>query len=64
MKMKLLLLTFFVCAGFSVSAQDWAVARLEKSPRHQEWVDVTNGTRTVHCFIVYPEVKNRPRQWW
>jgi carboxymethylenebutenolidase len=21
-------------------------------------VDVTNGTRTVHCFIVYPEVKD------
>jgi carboxymethylenebutenolidase len=42
----------------SVSAQDWAKARLEKSPRHGEWVDVTNGSRTVHCYIVYPEVKN------
>jgi carboxymethylenebutenolidase len=58
MKMKLFLLTAFVCAGLSVSAQDWAKATLEKSPRHGEWVDVTNGSRMVHCFIVYPEVKN------
>jgi carboxymethylenebutenolidase len=58
MKIKLLLVTALICAGLSVSAQDWAKARLEKSPRHGEWVDVKNGSRTVHCFIVYPEVKN------
>jgi carboxymethylenebutenolidase len=58
MKMKLLLVTALMCAGLSVSAQDWAKARLEKSPRHGEWVDVKSGARTVHCFIVYPEVKN------
>lgn len=39
--------------------QDWAKARLEKSPRHQEWVDVKYGNRTVSSFIVYPEVKRR-----
>ena len=43
----------------SASAQDWAKARLEKSPRHQEWVKVKHGTRDVHCFIVYPEVKDK-----
>jgi carboxymethylenebutenolidase len=59
MKTKLLLVAVLMCAGLSVSAQDWARARLEKSPRHGEWVDVKNGSRTVHCFIVYPEVKNR-----
>jgi carboxymethylenebutenolidase len=58
MKTKLFLLAVLVCAVLSVSAQDWAKARLEKSPRHGEWVDVKNGSRTVHCFIVYPEVKN------
>ena len=58
MKTKLLLAVVLMCAGLSVSAQDWARARLEKSPRHGEWVDVTNGSRKVHCFIVYPEVKN------
>ena len=58
MKIKFVLLTALMCAGLSVSAQDWAKARLEKSPRHGEWVDVKNGARTVHCFIVYPEVKD------
>ena len=58
MKTKLFLVGAFICAGLSVSAQDWAKARLEKSPRHGEWVDVKNGSRTVHCFIVYSEVKN------
>jgi len=41
------------------NAQDWAKARLDKSPRHQEWVKVKQGTRTVNAFIVYPEVKNK-----
>jgi carboxymethylenebutenolidase len=58
MKTKLLLVAVLMCAVLSVSAQDWAKARLEKSPRHGEWVDVKNGSRTVHCFVVYPEVKD------
>jgi len=40
-------------------SQDWAKARLAKSPRHQEWVTVKNGTREVNSFVVYPEVKNK-----
>jgi carboxymethylenebutenolidase len=40
-------------------AQDWAKQILEKSPRHQEWVDIKYGNRTVHAFIVYPEVKRK-----
>src|SRR5689334_665901 len=43
----------------SLSAQDWAKARLEKSPRHGEWVTVKNGAREVKCFITYPEVKDK-----
>jgi carboxymethylenebutenolidase len=43
----------------STPAQDWAKQTLEKSPRHQEWVKVKNGARTVNSFIVYPEVKNK-----
>lgn len=40
----------------------WAVGqmtpqeRLESSPRHHEWNDVTYGDRTVRTFVVYPEV--------
>jgi carboxymethylenebutenolidase len=43
--------------AWTASAQDWAKAALEKSPRHGEWVDLKNGARTVHCFVVYPEVR-------
>jgi carboxymethylenebutenolidase len=43
----------------SSSAQDWAKTRLEKSPRHLEWVKVKHGDREVNCFIAYPEVKEK-----
>jgi carboxymethylenebutenolidase len=36
-----------------------AKARLDKSPRHGEWVKVKHGNREVHSFIVYPEVKDK-----
>ena len=42
----------------SATAQDWAKQMLEKSPRHQEWVKVTYGSRTVEAFVVYPEVSH------
>jgi carboxymethylenebutenolidase len=48
-----------VLAGFiaPAAAQDFAKERLNKSPRHLEWVAVKNGKRDVHCFVVFPEVK-------
>ncbi|HEX8201102.1 MAG TPA: dienelactone hydrolase family protein [Isosphaeraceae bacterium] len=46
-------------AAVPASAQDGAKARLERSPRHQEWVKVTHGDRAVQSFIVYPEVKDK-----
>ncbi len=39
--------------------QDWAKARLEKSPRHLEWVKVRRGEREINCFLAYPEVKEK-----
>jgi len=39
--------------------QEWAKQKLAKSPRHQEWVKIKNGTREVSSFVVYPEVKNK-----
>ena len=32
---------------------------LDKSPRHQEWVKVKYGSRTVDAFVVYPEVSHK-----
>src|SRR4051812_37032712 len=43
----------------SMMAQDWAKQKLDKSPRHQEWVQVKQGSRTVNAFIVYPEVRDK-----
>ena len=45
--------------SYSSLSQDWAKQKLEKSPRHQEWVNVKAGNRTVNSFIVYPEVKGK-----
>ena len=57
MKSKLSILFAVIFCCFNVSAQEWARARLNSSPRHGEWVEVKNGARTVKCFVVYPEVK-------
>jgi len=45
--------------SFAAPGQDWAKQKVDKSPRHQEWVKVKNGSRDVNSFIVYPEVKNK-----
>ena len=55
-------LTLFLAALMPVvtaSAQDWAKGRLEKSPRHLEWVKVKHDQREVNCFVTYPEVKDK-----
>ena len=40
-------------------AQDWARERVEKSPRHREWVTIKHDGRAVETFVVYPEVKDK-----
>jgi carboxymethylenebutenolidase len=59
--MKNLLSIYFlaVLTTAVAPAQDWAKARLEKSPRHLEWVKIKNGSREVDCYIAYPEVKEK-----
>ncbi len=55
--------TTFVLAGSlallaaPALAQDWALQRLEKSPRHHEWAAIKSGDRTVHTFVAFPESK-------
>ncbi len=46
-------------AGMPQMNDDWAKAKLDKSPRHQEWVSIKYGDRTVQAFVVYPEVKEK-----
>ncbi len=59
MKTLITALAFIAIAAVSVPAQDWAKARLEKSPRHLEWVKVKHGDREVNSFIAFPEVKDK-----
>jgi carboxymethylenebutenolidase len=59
MKKLVVVVVGVLALAAALAAQDWAKARLEKSGRHQEWVLVKNGERTVHSFIVYPEVKSK-----
>ncbi|MBA3544828.1 MAG: dienelactone hydrolase family protein [Chthoniobacterales bacterium] len=57
-RLFLSLLVFSAALGLhNALAQDWAKAKLDKSPRHSEWIDLKNGDRTVKTFVVYPEVK-------
>lgn len=59
MKRLFVLLGIIGLLSTPLPAQDWAKARLEKSPRHLEWVKVKVGEREVNCFVAYPEVKDK-----
>src|SRR5436305_1758373 len=50
---------FVLFTSASLFAQDWAKEKLEKSPRHGEWVKLEHDKRTVQAFVVYPEVKDK-----
>ncbi|MGI8741595.1 MAG: dienelactone hydrolase family protein [Bryobacteraceae bacterium] len=46
-------------AAASLTAQDWARAKVDKSPRHREWVTVKHDGRSVEIFVAYPESKDK-----
>ncbi len=52
-----------VCLGFGgalCSAQTWAKAALDKSPRHGEYVSLTEASgRKLQVWVVYPQVKEK-----
>lgn len=52
--LSFLFLLFFLAEN--TFAQDYSLRQLEESPRHHEWVQVQDGSRTIHNFVVYPEV--------
>lgn len=59
MKKLLGLLAALAFVASAVHAQDWAKARLEKSPRHLEWITIKHGNREVKCWVAYPESKEK-----
>ena len=53
------LVSLSLCAT-ACSAQEWAKAALDKSPRHGEYVTLTEANgRKVQAWVVYPEVKDK-----
>jgi carboxymethylenebutenolidase len=56
---KIFVVVVVALTSVFASAQEAARQRLEKSPRHQEWVATKHGDRTVHSFLVFPEVKDK-----
>jgi carboxymethylenebutenolidase len=59
---------FSISLGTSLSAptlaaqewsQPWARERIDKSPRHSEWVTVKHDGRGVDTLVVYPESKDK-----
>jgi carboxymethylenebutenolidase len=59
MKRTIVLATALFFSLLPAFAQDWAKQSLDKSPRHQEWVQIKHDNRVVHAFIVYPETKGK-----
>lgn len=58
--MKRILLSLVILGlAQAAGAQDWAKAKLAKSPRHSEWVIVKHDGRSVETFVVYPESKDK-----
>lgn len=53
------LLTATLMLPLTSSAQEWAKARLDASPRHREYVTLKHGDRSLQAFVVYPEVKQK-----
>jgi len=50
---------FVALTSTPASAQEWAKAALDKSPRHREYVPIRAGSRTVNTLIVYPETSRK-----
>jgi carboxymethylenebutenolidase len=53
------MVALMMAVSISGSAQEWAKARLDQSPRHREWVAVKHDGRTVQTLVVYPEAKEK-----
>ncbi|MBI4535165.1 MAG: dienelactone hydrolase family protein [Ignavibacteriae bacterium] len=53
------ILLLITCYTASMPAQDFALKQLNDSPRHHEWVAIPSGKRSLHCFVAYPEKKEK-----
>jgi carboxymethylenebutenolidase len=60
--LKIALFSLF-CGLISIKlqAQDTMENRLENSPRHHEWVEISAGDKTLKGFLVYPETSEKAK---
>ncbi len=58
-RVSLLTLVAVLFAAPFAAAQDWAKQILDRSPRHQEWVNIPSAHGTLQAFIVYPQVSRK-----
>jgi carboxymethylenebutenolidase len=58
-RVSLVMLSAALLAAPLASAQDWAKQILDRSPRHQEWVNIPSAHGTLQAFIVYPQVSRK-----
>jgi carboxymethylenebutenolidase len=56
---RIVLALLFLAIAQIAFAQDWAQARLDKSPRHREWITVKHDGRSVETLVVYPEASGK-----
>lgn len=54
-----LILCLMLLSAAQLPAQDWARAKLDRSPRHQEWVKLAVGTNQLQCLVLYPQGKDK-----
>lgn len=53
------LTALWILSCSAVFAQQVFEDQLEASERHQEWVKIDRGDRTLHAFVVYPEISEK-----
>lgn len=49
------LLAAIFSTGMAFAAEEFALEKLNASPRHHEWAEVESGGRKVYSFVAFPE---------
>ncbi|HEX2122192.1 MAG TPA: dienelactone hydrolase family protein [Thermoanaerobaculia bacterium] len=55
MRNRIILVTLALILGACAHTGDDTAARLETTPRHDEWVTIDSGGRPLHAYVVYPQ---------
>ena len=57
--MRNILLALLLTAACAHQPAPAPAAPLETTPRHDEWVTIDSGGRTLHAYVVYPQVSRK-----